>query len=116
MVVLGQVAAGDQVEQAFDLGDGERNQPGFRRGWLVGPGWHRRRWSVAGGRCGGGGGADGECGHGQHGVAQQSGVATDLGLVEPEVILAELEVLLHWPAQQATATRTASVVARPGGT
>jgi hypothetical protein len=93
------VAAGDQVEQAFDLGDGEWDQPGIGGWWLVGPGGQRRRWPVAGGCCGGGDRADGEGGHGQHGVAQQGGVAADLGVVESEVVLAELEVLLDRPAQ-----------------
>ena len=71
-----------------------------------GGGWSGRvgsgaggRWRVAGGCCGGGDRADGEGGHGQHGVAQQGGVAADLGVVESEVVLAELEVLLDWPAQ-----------------
>jgi hypothetical protein len=54
---------------------------------------------VAGGGVGGGDRADGEGGHGQHGVAQQGGVAADLGVVESEVVLAELEVLLDRPAQ-----------------
>jgi hypothetical protein len=57
---FGQVAAGDQVEQAFDLGDGEWDQPGIGGWWLVGPGGQRRWWPVAGGCCGGGDRADGE--------------------------------------------------------
>jgi hypothetical protein len=49
VVVFGQVAAGDQVEQAFDLGDGERDQPRLSGWWLVGSGRQRRRSPVAGG-------------------------------------------------------------------
>ena len=52
VMFFGQVAAGDQVEQAFDLGDGEWDQPGIGGWWLVGPGGQRRRWPVAGGCCG----------------------------------------------------------------
>jgi hypothetical protein len=43
--------------------------------------------------------ADRESGHGQHDVAQQGGVVADLGVVEPEVVFAELKIFFDWPAQ-----------------
>ena len=43
--------------------------------------------------------ADGESGEGEHDVPQQRGVEADLGLVEPEVVLADLEPLFGQPAQ-----------------
>jgi hypothetical protein len=46
-----------------------------------------------------GDGADRQGGHDQHGVPGDRGVEADLGLVEPEAALAELEALLYRPAQ-----------------
>jgi len=45
----------------------------------------------------GGDDADGERGHDQHGVPGDRGMRPDLGLVEAEVVLAELEILLSRP-------------------
>jgi hypothetical protein len=47
----------------------------------------------------GGDRADGEGRHGEHDVAGQRGVEANLGVVEPEAVLAELEILLHRPTQ-----------------
>jgi hypothetical protein len=59
---------------------------------------------AAGCRCGGDG-ADGEGGHDQDGVPGDRGVETDLGLVEPEAVFAELEIFFDWPAQPGGADR-----------
>jgi hypothetical protein len=48
---------------------------------------------------GGGGDADGERGHDQHDVPGDRGMRPDLGLVEAEVVLAELKALLGRSAQ-----------------
>jgi len=45
----------------------------------------------------GGDDADGERGHDQHGVPGDRDMRPDLGLVEAEVVLAELEILLSRP-------------------
>ena len=47
----------------------------------------------------GGDDADGERGHDQHGVPGDRGMRPDLGLVEAEVVLAELKALLGRSAQ-----------------
>ena len=54
---------------------------------------------------GGGDGADGQGGHDQHGVPGDRGVEADLGLVEPEAVLAELEIFFSRPAQPGGADR-----------
>ena len=69
-----------------------------------GGGWSGRVGSGAGGRwrvaaCAAVTAQTARGGHGQHGVAQQGGVAADLGVVESEVVLAELEILLARPTQ-----------------
>ncbi len=38
-------------------------------------------------------------GYGEHGVPGDRGVEADLGLVEAEAVLAELEIFLYGPAQ-----------------
>ena len=48
---------------------------------------------------GGGDGADGQGAHDQHGVPGDGGVGADLGLVEPEAVLAELEIFFCGPAR-----------------
>src|SRR6266487_1429427 len=86
-------------EESFDLGDGQRDHSGL--------GWWRlvrriRRWGLgvgAVGEVGGGDRADGEGGHDQHGVTPDRGVEPGLALVQAEAVLAELEILLHRPAQ-----------------
>ena len=77
--------AGEQVVQAPDLCDGERDQAGIC-GWLLVRASRRGRLG-AGGRPGVGGsdGADGEGGHRQNEVAVQGGVGANLGLIEPEM-------------------------------
>jgi hypothetical protein len=86
-------------EQAAGLRDGERDHPEL--------GWPRLVWERRGG-CGGAGaaaeqgggdGADGQGGHDQHGVPGDGGVEADLGLVEPETVLPELEIFFGRPAQ-----------------
>jgi hypothetical protein len=42
---------------------------------------------------------DGEGGHGEHDVAEQGGVVANLAVIQPEVVLAEPEVLLDRPPQ-----------------
>ena len=68
-VMCGVVAGvGEQVEQSFDLGDGERDQPEVSGGLLVGTMGEDGLWPSA--FLGGSGdGADGEGGHGEHDVA-----------------------------------------------
>src|SRR4051794_22188596 len=78
---FGLEVSGDQAEQSFDLGDGQSDQARIL-GWQV----LRRGGQDGGGGSGfglgGGDGADGERGYGQHDVSQQGGVETDLGVVE----------------------------------
>ena len=69
VVGFGQESAVGQVEQAFDLGDGQGDQSGVVGWLLVGPGRQDRRWCPSF-RLGGGDRADRKRGHGQHGVAQ----------------------------------------------
>jgi len=98
--VMGDVVAGvgEQVEQSFDLGDGERDQPDVLGWLLVGVVGEDGLWSS--GFLGGGGDrADGEGGHGEHDVAQHGGVEADLTVVESEVVLAAFERFLDRPAQ-----------------
>ena len=66
--------------------------------WLVRPGW-RQGPGVGAAEQGGGDGADGQGSHDQHGVPGDRGVEADLGLVEAEAFLAELEALLRGPAE-----------------
>ena len=86
-------------EQAPGFGDGERDHAGVGGRWLVRV--HRGGCGGAGtaAQQGGGDGADGQGGHDQHGVPGDRGVEADLGLVEPEAALAELEAFFYWPAQ-----------------
>ena len=67
--------------------------------WLVRPGWRRGPGVGAAAEQGGGDGADGQGSHDQHGVPGDRGVEADLGLVEAEAVLAELEALLRGPAE-----------------
>jgi hypothetical protein len=46
---------------------------------------------------GGGDGADGQGRHDQHRVPGDRGIKADLGLVEAEAVLAELEIFLSQP-------------------
>ena len=94
VVFLGVVCAGEQVEQSFDLGDGQGDESGVG-GWLFIRAVRQDRLGCLGSLFGDG--ADGEGGHGEHDVAIQSGVVADLAVIEPEVVLAELEVLLDGP-------------------
>ena len=97
--VVGQLlpGAGDQIGQAFDLGDGQRDEP-WVFGWLiVGAG----RWWCEGvgdrAQRGGGDRAGSQGDHRENEVAQQGGVEPDLAVVQAEVVLADLEVFLHRP-------------------
>ena len=72
-------------------GVGGRRLIGPDRWWRVGVG------AVA--QLGGGDGADGEGGHDEDGVAGDRVVEADLGLVEAEVVFAELEAFFDGPAQ-----------------
>jgi hypothetical protein len=86
-------------EQAPGFRDGERDHPE-----LSGRGLVRERWGGclgvgAASEQGGGDGADGQGGHDQHGVPGDRGVEADLGLVEPEAVLAEFEIFFGRPAQ-----------------
>jgi hypothetical protein len=73
--------------------------PGVGVRWLVRPGRCPCLGAGAAAEQRGGDGADGKGGHDQHGVPGDRGVEADLGLVQPEAALAELEILLGWPAQ-----------------
>ena len=93
------------AEQAPGFRDGERDHPE-----LGGRGLVRERWGGclgvgAAAEQGGGDGADGQGGHDQHGVPGDRGVQADLGLVEPEAVLAELEIFFGRPAQPGCADR-----------
>jgi hypothetical protein len=48
---------------------------------------------------GGGDGADGRCGHDQHGVPGDRGVEPDLGLIQAEAVLPSPELLFRGPSQ-----------------
>ena len=61
--------------------------------------WGGRLGAGAAAEQGGGDGADGQGGHDQHGVPGDRGVEADLGLVEPEAVLSELEIFFGRPAQ-----------------
>jgi hypothetical protein len=84
-------------EQAFDLVDGERDQPGVGGRLFVGPGGRRSLRVGAVPQLGGGDGADGEGGHDQHDVPQDRGVEAGLALVQAEAALPELEALFSRP-------------------
>src|SRR5216683_1914054 len=64
---------------------------------------------------GGGDGADRQGGHDQDGVPGDRGVEPDLGLVQPEVVLAELEVLLDGPPEPGGADQQAQAHGRALG-
>jgi hypothetical protein len=83
VVGIGVRLAGDENEQAFELGDGERDQAGVG-GWVLVRGGGQDRLQGNGFRLCGGHGSDGESGHRQDEVADQGGVETDLGVVETE--------------------------------
>jgi hypothetical protein len=103
-------------EESLDLGDGQRDQPGL--------GWRRlvrcARWWRLGigavGEVGSGDRADREGGHDQHRMPLDRGVEPRLALVQAEVVLAELEILLH--RQRSPAAQISLVLVRicPCGT
>jgi hypothetical protein len=96
----GPPGSGEQVEQALDLGHGERD--GREVGW-----W----WLGAAGRCGlclgvgpsvgGGDRADRQGSHDQHDVPHDRCEQAVLGLVEAELVLAEFMVFFDGPASSA---------------
>ncbi len=88
---------GSEVEQPLDLDDGEWDQPGVD-GWWLGRGVGCRHRFVAGSGLGSSYRADGQGGHDQHDVSHDRGVQAGLGLVETELVLAELVVFLDGPA------------------
>jgi hypothetical protein len=81
-------------EQAFYLGDGQRDHAGVERRGLVRGDRGRRLGIGAVPELGGGDGADGQGGHDEHDVAQDRGVEPGLALVQAEAVLPELEILL----------------------
>jgi hypothetical protein len=84
-------------EQAGRLGDGQRDHARVSRGRLarLDRGW--RLGIGAAPEQGGGDGADGQGGHDQHGVPGDRGVKPDLGLIQPEGVLAGPESLFSQP-------------------
>ena len=82
-------------EQAPGFWDGERDHAGVGGRWLVRPDRCWRLGAGAAAQQGGGDSADGQGGHDQHGVPGDRGVAADLGLVQAEAALAELEAFLR---------------------
>src|ERR1039457_3183182 len=84
-------------EQASDLRDGERDEAGVGGRRLVRAG--RRRCLPVGlvAEKSGGDGADREGGAGQDGVPGDRGVEPDLGLVQAELVLPELESFFNQP-------------------
>jgi hypothetical protein len=94
--VSGAAGWGGMGEQAGDLRDGQRDHAGV--GWWR-LAWPDRRWCLSIGAGPEQGGSDGQGGHHQLGVAGDRGVEADLGLIEPEAVLAQPELLFHGPAQ-----------------
>ena len=90
-------ASGSQAEQSFDLGDGQGDQTEIL-GWQVIGCDRQDRPGSPGSGLSGGDRADGERGQGEHDVPQQRSVEAYLGVVESEVVLAELEPFLDRPA------------------
>ena len=86
-------------EQAPGFGDGKRDHAGVEGRGLARPGWCRGAGIGAAAQQGGSDGADGQGGHDQHGVPGDRGIEADLGLIEAETVLAEMEVLFRWSAQ-----------------
>lgn len=88
---------GGQVEQPLDLHDGGWDQPevdGWRLDRGVGCGWR----FAAGSGLGDGHRAHCQGGHDEHNVPRDRGIQANLGLVETELVLAELVILLDGPA------------------
>ena len=102
-------------DQPPDLRDGQRDHAGVRWRCLTGPDGSGRLGISTVLEQGGGDGADRQRGHHQDGVPADRGVKPDLGLVQPEVVLAELEVLSGRPAQPGGADAGSSLVAGPRG-
>ena len=71
--------------------------PGSAGGRLIGRGRGRGLGTGPGVQQRGGDGADRQGGHDEHDVAEDRGVEPDLGLVQAEAVLAELEILLNRP-------------------
>ena len=97
--VTGPVRVLEGGEQTPDLRYGQREHPGVFRRRLV----RDDRWRGLGAGAvfeqGGGDSADGQGCHHQHHVAGDRGVEPGLALVQPEAVLAELEILFHRPSQ-----------------
>ena len=84
-------------EEPPDLRDGERDHAGTGGRGLVRP---HGRWRLRAGPVtqeGGGDGADREGGHDQDSVPGDRMVEPDLGLVQPELVLPELESFFNRP-------------------
>jgi hypothetical protein len=90
--VRGAAGWGRAGEQAPGFGDGERDHPRVDGRGLVGEYRGGCLGTGAAAQQGGGDGADGHGGHDQHGVPGDRVIQADLGLVEPEAVLAELEI------------------------
>jgi len=107
---------GGPGEQAGDLRDGQRDHA--RVGWwrLARPG---RRWWLGIGAVfeqGGCDGADCEGGHDQHGVPGDRGVEPDLGLIQPEAVLAGPETFFYGQRSPAARISRVRVSGWPPGT
>jgi len=88
VMVDGLPGAGGEVEQAFDLDDGQRDQPGLGWWWLGRAGRGAGCFSVSVG-VGAGDRADGESGHDEDEVPRDRGVRAGLELVVAELVLGE---------------------------
>jgi hypothetical protein len=97
--------AGWVGEQAPGLWDGEWDHAWVGGRELIWPGWWRRLAVGAAAQQCGGDGADGQGGHDQDGMAGERVIEADLGLVQAEAVLAELEAFFHRPARDTTAGR-----------
>ena len=85
------LGGGGRGEQPLDLRDGQRDHPRVWWRGLVRSCWRRCLGIGAVAQLGGGDGADGQGDRDQHGVPGDRGVEADLGLIQPETVLAELE-------------------------
>ncbi len=78
------------------------------------PDWRRCLGIGAVAEQGRGYGADGQGGHDQHRMAEDRGIEAGLALVQPEAVLAELEILLGQRSPAARISRVLAVSCSPG--
>src|SRR5699024_8404932 len=87
------------AEQVLDRGHGQSHMAGIDGRPVVGAPWGWRLGIGAGAGTSGGHSTHRQGGHDQNGVASDRFIQPDLGLVQAEQVLAELEILLDRPPQ-----------------